>query len=41
MLTAAVIAAYARGEENLTVAASAGIDAAAAFLKDTIDERPY
>ena len=41
VLTAAVIAAYARGEENLAAAAGAGIDAAAAFLKDVADERPY
>lgn len=41
VLTAAVIAAFAKGEEKLEAAASAGIDAAAEFLKDVIDERPY
>lgn len=41
VLTAAVIAASAGGEESLEAAAGAGIDAAAEFLKDAIDERPY
>ena len=41
VLTAAVIAACAGGEESLEAAAAAGIDAAAEFLKDVIDERPY
>lgn len=41
VLTAAVVAASAKGEEGLEAAAGAGMEAAAAFLKDVIDERPY
>ena len=41
VLTAAVIAASAGGEEDLEAVAGAGIGAAAEFLKDAIDERPY
>ena len=41
VLAAAVVAACAGGEESLEAAAAAGIDAAAEFLKDVIDERPY
>ena len=41
VLTAAVIAASADGEKSLEEAAGAGIDAAAEFLKDVIDERAY
>ena len=41
VLTAAVVAASARGEEKLEAAAGAGMGAAAEFLKDVIDERPY
>ena len=41
ILTAAVIAACAGGEQSLEAAAGAGIDAAAEFLKDVTDERPY
>ena len=40
VLTAAVIAACAGGEESLEAAAAAGIDAAAEFLKDVREERP-
>ena len=41
VLTAAVIAASAAGEESLEAAAGAGIGAAAEYLRDVIDERPY
>ena len=41
VLTAAVIAASEEGEGSLEAAAVAGIEAAAEFLKDVIDERPY
>ena len=41
VLTAAVIAASEREGESLEAAAGAGIDAAAEFLKDVIDERSY
>ncbi len=41
VLSAAVVAASAGGEESLEAAAGAGISAAAEFLKDAIDERPY
>ena len=41
VLSAAVVAASAGGEESLEAIAGAGIDAAAEFLKDVIDERPY
>ena len=40
VLTAAVVAA-SKGEEKLEAAAGAGMEAAAEFLKDVIDERPY
>ena len=41
VLTAAVIAASEEGEGSLEAVADAGIEAAAEFLKDVIDERPY
>ena len=41
VLSAAVVAASAGGAESLEAAAGAGIEAAAEFLKDAIDERPY
>ena len=41
VLTAAVIAAFAGGEESLEAAAGAGMAAAADFLKDAVDERQY
>ena len=41
VLSAAVVAASAGGEESLEAVAGAGIEAAAEFLKDVIDERPY
>ena len=41
VLTAAFIAADSAGEGGLEEAAAAGMEAAAEFLKDVIDERPY
>ncbi|MGX8774561.1 MAG: carbohydrate kinase family protein [Bacillota bacterium] len=41
VLSAAVVAASLGGEESLEEAAAAGIEAAAEFLRDAIDERPY
>ena len=41
VLTASVVAAFADEGASLEAAAGAGIEAAAEFLKDVIDERPY
>ncbi len=41
VLSAAVVAASAGGEDSLEAVAAAGIEAAADFLKDVTDERPY